>query len=780
MKPKISVIIPAYNSEKTIEKTLSSVRSQNFPGIEILVVDDRSTDMTVNIAKKHADRVLVNRQNRGPAFTRNRGIREAKSELIVFIDSDAYADKGWLKAMYTELMNGNADIIMGNVRISKSNMIGDSISALGFPGGGSIGFEKMWRVDKDGFTDHITSCNMGARKSVFQKHGFFDESFPLAGGEDSEFSFRLTRSGAKIRFCGDAVVYHEPRASIGSFVKWQIKRGESNIHFKRKVGNVNNFIGLRIWSSMNIIKTFWKDPKFPLIMSFLMLSFLLQGLGGASETLRRINFRSKDIILVSTMITFIMYLILFPYNSMFPDESSNLLLGRSMLDGIYRHDFLSRTPFLPSLATVMYASGFDSAHIRFILPLLFTILSVISVYLLAELVSGRKVALLSVVLLLSLPVFWRWAVRFLTDIPLLSFTAFSFYAYYLILKDGSSPRRWMILGTICALGTVTKISFLILPVVIVLHLLSRNRGLIPTKEFVSGVLTFLVLVSIFMIPPILMGSQSGLLGTLEGRVTGEEEFTLLRVINNRSIFFLDKYALFPVGLFALFAIPRFWKNDKLLIIFSLLVVAAYFLLWGIRPRYFSPVFPLLTMLAAGGFYWLRDRLPRIALLLFAVLLFLSFTNSIQFTAMDHRALYGVDDLGSSLNGINGIVASDYLPFYVNITNPVISETLPGETVADMNMMFYSDDSLTRIKDADADVVILSLYGDYVRSGRTETFPIFYGPFTIPIDRVYSNGRIPPEYSFESDLFKQFEEDNFELEQEVMVDGRVTFLIYRRI
>jgi len=275
----ISVIVPAYNSEKTIEKTLLSLEKQSQAPDEIIVIDDASTDKTPEIAQKYFRLIRLPR-NMGPARARNIGIKEASGEVIAFIDADCEATSGWVEAIKKRFSNNpGVQVIMGNLKIPSSTFLGDSISALGFPGGGSVGFDKMWKVDENGFTDHITSANFAARKDVFEKYGMFDEGFPLPGSEDPELSFRLTKLGVPILYCPEILVYHVPRTDMTSFVRWQIVRGRGNYYFKQRVGQVGNFIKLRLWSSWNIVKTFIMDPKFPLIFGLLALSFVLQQYG---------------------------------------------------------------------------------------------------------------------------------------------------------------------------------------------------------------------------------------------------------------------------------------------------------------------------------------------------------------------------------------------------------------------------------------------------------------------------------------------------------------------
>ena len=84
---KLSVVIPAYNSSKYIEETLSSILNQTRPPFEIIVINDGSTDNTAEIVSKYPVR-LINKHNQGPSETRNRGILESKGNWIAFLDAD--------------------------------------------------------------------------------------------------------------------------------------------------------------------------------------------------------------------------------------------------------------------------------------------------------------------------------------------------------------------------------------------------------------------------------------------------------------------------------------------------------------------------------------------------------------------------------------------------------------------------------------------------------------------------------------------------------------------
>ncbi len=90
MIPKISVIIPVYNSEVSIKKTLESVLAQTYRDFEIIIVDDGGTDRSIQICQQFSDQriQIIHQQNRGLAGARNTGIRYASGEFLAFIDSD--------------------------------------------------------------------------------------------------------------------------------------------------------------------------------------------------------------------------------------------------------------------------------------------------------------------------------------------------------------------------------------------------------------------------------------------------------------------------------------------------------------------------------------------------------------------------------------------------------------------------------------------------------------------------------------------------------------------
>ncbi len=279
-KVKFSVIIPAYNAEATLPALLRSLLSQTYgEDFEIIVVDDCSRDATPEIAGIFGCRLISSGQNRGPAHCRNLGAGNAAGRVLVFTDSDCRVESDWLEQLDKCFSNGDADVIMGRLVLLPSTFLGDSISALGFPAGGALGFEKVWKVSEDGFTKSLSSCNCAVRKKVFEEVGGFDESFPYAGGEDSFLAYTLVRAGYGIGYRPQVVAYHGARDSLRDFVKWQFHRGISSFIFSRKVRGKGDFVSLRLWSTWNVIKAYYLDRKFPLVLLLLGMSFLVQAGG---------------------------------------------------------------------------------------------------------------------------------------------------------------------------------------------------------------------------------------------------------------------------------------------------------------------------------------------------------------------------------------------------------------------------------------------------------------------------------------------------------------------
>lgn len=114
MEKIISIIIPAYNAESYIQKCIKSITCQTYKNLEIIIIDDGSTDTTFDICKSLADKdnriILVSQPNLGVSSARNKGIELAKGDYIGFVDADDWIEEDMYEILYNSLIKENADI----------------------------------------------------------------------------------------------------------------------------------------------------------------------------------------------------------------------------------------------------------------------------------------------------------------------------------------------------------------------------------------------------------------------------------------------------------------------------------------------------------------------------------------------------------------------------------------------------------------------------------------------------------------------------------------------
>lgn len=113
--PEVSIIVPVYNVEPYLEKCLDSIINQTFKNIEIICIDDCSTDNSLKILENYAlkdarIKVIKNKKNSGAAISRNYGLDLANAEYIYFMDSDDWIDKGYIKELLLNIKKSGCDI----------------------------------------------------------------------------------------------------------------------------------------------------------------------------------------------------------------------------------------------------------------------------------------------------------------------------------------------------------------------------------------------------------------------------------------------------------------------------------------------------------------------------------------------------------------------------------------------------------------------------------------------------------------------------------------------
>ena len=185
--PKVSVVIPTYNSAQFIVETLESVFAQTYKDYEVIVVDDGSTDNTKEVLKPYMSRIrYIYKENGGPASARNEGIKNARGEYIAFLDSDDL----WLPEKLekqVEYFEQYPDVVL--VSTDRIRLVGNRLIR---------GRKKCKRVSNDAFINlwwcnSIVNSSVMVRRFCFDKVGVFDESEEIISAEDLEMWLRIAR-----------------------------------------------------------------------------------------------------------------------------------------------------------------------------------------------------------------------------------------------------------------------------------------------------------------------------------------------------------------------------------------------------------------------------------------------------------------------------------------------------------------------------------------------------------------------------------------------------------
>ena len=207
----VSIIVPAYNAARTIGACLEGLIRQTVPRerYEIIVVDDGSRDETREMAGKHRVHLIV-QPHQGPAAARNRGVAEAKGELVLFTDADCVPAQSWVEKMVRAFDDAQVMGVKGAYRTRQKGIIPRFVQCE---------YEHRYRrMAKQSRIDFVDTYAAGYRRRVFLEEGGFDVRYPNASVEDQDLSFRLAERGCKMVFAPKAVVYHQhPRTLVAYF-----------------------------------------------------------------------------------------------------------------------------------------------------------------------------------------------------------------------------------------------------------------------------------------------------------------------------------------------------------------------------------------------------------------------------------------------------------------------------------------------------------------------------------------------------------------------------------
>ncbi len=233
-KPILSIVIPARNAEEKLEQCLKTIQSLNRDDIEVIVVDDASTDETPEVVEKYNYTLEKLSQQRGPAVARNKGVEVSKGEIILFIDSDILISDKTVPLILEDLSHDTETAAV--VGMLDKEMPYKNISSQYF----NLRKHYDYLLVNDDLKNLYASIT-AIRKRIFLEAGGFNETYVRASVEDAELGRRLYRLGYRIKLNKDIRVVHLKQHSLLALICSDFRRASSFIKFvirERLVGNI--------------------------------------------------------------------------------------------------------------------------------------------------------------------------------------------------------------------------------------------------------------------------------------------------------------------------------------------------------------------------------------------------------------------------------------------------------------------------------------------------------------------------------------------------------------
>ncbi len=261
-QPKISVIIPAYNSAQTLEICIKSLNDQSYPKhkVQILVINDGSSDISNDILddlqKSYQFDVITHETNKGLASARNTGIKNSSGKILIFLDADMEVDDHYIEKHVNYHQNENVYGVVGCIAHAETikydkyqrYLYETTRGVIKFSPGASIPF-------------HVFIFgNTSIKKEVIDSVGYFDETIKVYGGEDTEYAYRISKKYSKGLYytCSLRVKHHHYR-SIKQALKNLAKFSRINIpYIVKKHPSLASLYGYQFLRQRYIPTTFWK------------------------------------------------------------------------------------------------------------------------------------------------------------------------------------------------------------------------------------------------------------------------------------------------------------------------------------------------------------------------------------------------------------------------------------------------------------------------------------------------------------------------------------------
>ena len=197
---KVSLIVPIYNSQNYLEKCIKSLISQTLKDIQIILINDGSTDNSEKIIKSFDDKriVYISKNNEGIGKTRNLGIDKATGEFLAFVDSDDYLNEHFCEYMYQKAVNDDCDLVVCDFFEDRNTLVG-------------IKFKDFKDTNLRETPELINNINLGPCNKLYKKSLFDDKSNRFEENlkyEDAPFVVKMLLSANRIGKVNDYLTYY--------------------------------------------------------------------------------------------------------------------------------------------------------------------------------------------------------------------------------------------------------------------------------------------------------------------------------------------------------------------------------------------------------------------------------------------------------------------------------------------------------------------------------------------------------------------------------------------
>lgn len=237
--PMVSVVICAYNAERTMRQCLKSLRDLKYSNYEVIIVDDGSRDRTAQIAMDFPEFRLIRQPNKGLSAARNVGLYAARGEIVAYTDSDCVVDPDWLTLMMRAMVEGGFDGCGGpNYAPPEKGWVEACVAvAPGAPSHVLVGADRA---------EHLAGCNMVFGKAALLDVGGFDPQFTSAG-DDVDICWRMLEADYRLGYCPAAFVWHFRRNTAKGYYGQQRGYGRAEAALYLKYPERFNALGQIRW-----------------------------------------------------------------------------------------------------------------------------------------------------------------------------------------------------------------------------------------------------------------------------------------------------------------------------------------------------------------------------------------------------------------------------------------------------------------------------------------------------------------------------------------------------